>query len=467
MRINAFMRLLHTGKPLPLFLGFSFVIAWNQLLYASNILLLPPGNIPSLSIAHIFATLSIVIVCFGAAFASSRLTPLFCKREILHLVGFLGALASCGMSVTSAGFMDESAFIYCIAVTAGSGAWLTIAWYEQFSSQQLSGAFACYATCTILGLIIAAIVYILPKNMGIVCTVLMPVLATFSLRPIVTPVITAMTNNKEKDSSYRKLAGKTPTGMLIALGFISFTLGAIRFMQLPPDPMVFSTDVWLSVIVTNAIALVLAALFALMSFRRSVSIAFYAAISVLAFVAVTLVVPLELPGSLIGATASIGTNLIIVLVWLTLLSVINEKQVQTVWAFGLFIVSQFLGGLFGQLTALILNDNPVLLAIAMLLFLIAALFAVVGWQQKQIASTPPHSTIEIKVERLAKDKGLSAREQEILRIWATGYDTPHIARELSISKNTVKTHISHIYTKIDVGSRAEILKLLEKYENHP
>jgi LuxR family maltose regulon positive regulatory protein len=53
---------------------------------------------------------------------------------------------------------------------------------------------------------------------------------------------------------------------------------------------------------------------------------------------------------------------------------------------------------------------------------------------------------------------LSARELDVLRLMAAGYSNPEIARELIISVGTVKTHTSHIYSKLNAGHRSEAIK---------
>jgi len=50
---------------------------------------------------------------------------------------------------------------------------------------------------------------------------------------------------------------------------------------------------------------------------------------------------------------------------------------------------------------------------------------------------------------------LSARELEVLRLLTTHLSSTEIARELYVSKNTVRSHIGHIYDKLGAHSRAE------------
>jgi DNA-binding NarL/FixJ family response regulator len=50
--------------------------------------------------------------------------------------------------------------------------------------------------------------------------------------------------------------------------------------------------------------------------------------------------------------------------------------------------------------------------------------------------------------------GLSAREAQVLRLVAAGKSNRSIATELFISERTVERHVSNIFIKLDVSSRA-------------
>jgi DNA-binding NarL/FixJ family response regulator len=50
--------------------------------------------------------------------------------------------------------------------------------------------------------------------------------------------------------------------------------------------------------------------------------------------------------------------------------------------------------------------------------------------------------------------GLTARELEVLRLIAAGATNKAVAAELVLSERTVDRHVSNIFTKVNVASRA-------------
>ena len=48
---------------------------------------------------------------------------------------------------------------------------------------------------------------------------------------------------------------------------------------------------------------------------------------------------------------------------------------------------------------------------------------------------------------------LSERELDVLRLLGTDLDGPDIARELTVSLSTVRTHTNRIYAKLGVNNR--------------
>jgi DNA-binding NarL/FixJ family response regulator len=61
-----------------------------------------------------------------------------------------------------------------------------------------------------------------------------------------------------------------------------------------------------------------------------------------------------------------------------------------------------------------------------------------------------------------KDYALSDRETEILKLTVDGYPAKAIAEKLFLSSHTVRKHISNIYTKLHVSSKAQAIKIATK-----
>jgi DNA-binding CsgD family transcriptional regulator len=78
---------------------------------------------------------------------------------------------------------------------------------------------------------------------------------------------------------------------------------------------------------------------------------------------------------------------------------------------------------------------------------------VVAAVQEQLADAMPG---------LHEALGLSGREHEVLRLLVAGRSNAEIAEALFISPRTATTHVSHLYAKLGVGSRAEAIALAHR-----
>ncbi|HEY7418021.1 MAG TPA: LuxR C-terminal-related transcriptional regulator, partial [Ktedonobacteraceae bacterium] len=58
---------------------------------------------------------------------------------------------------------------------------------------------------------------------------------------------------------------------------------------------------------------------------------------------------------------------------------------------------------------------------------------------------------------------LTMQEQRVLRLFLAGLSKPEIAQELVVSINTIKTHLRHIYQKLNVTSRAEARDVAHRF----
>ena len=63
----------------------------------------------------------------------------------------------------------------------------------------------------------------------------------------------------------------------------------------------------------------------------------------------------------------------------------------------------------------------------------------------------------LKPQRTDQDYSLTARERQIVEGLVRGLRNKHIARELRVHESTVKMHLHHIYTKLHLGGRRQLV----------
>jgi DNA-binding NarL/FixJ family response regulator len=108
--------------------------------------------------------------------------------------------------------------------------------------------------------------------------------------------------------------------------------------------------------------------------------------------------------------------------------------------------------------------------------LIAAIRALRGGVMQispQIAAKLVHQLYDDskpKVESISKKfewfNTLTKREREIFTLIATGLDNEGIAKKLNIAEQTVRNHVSIIYSKLGVKDRFEIIQLANEIRYH-
>jgi DNA-binding CsgD family transcriptional regulator len=88
---------------------------------------------------------------------------------------------------------------------------------------------------------------------------------------------------------------------------------------------------------------------------------------------------------------------------------------------------------------------------------VAILFATLGiWLGNLLTPRPRGPEFELNSAAIA-ELGISAREVEVLSHLADGASNKLIARRLDISPNTVKTHISRLFEKLEATNRTEAI----------
>lgn len=99
--------------------------------------------------------------------------------------------------------------------------------------------------------------------------------------------------------------------------------------------------------------------------------------------------------------------------------------------------------------------------------LIAAFFAAIGiWlgrrvavQRKETRSQPPAQPLDAHtLERTLTTLRITQREYEVLQLIAQGLSNQEIASKMFVSLNTVKTHTSNLFSKLDAQRRTQAVE---------
>jgi DNA-binding CsgD family transcriptional regulator len=58
---------------------------------------------------------------------------------------------------------------------------------------------------------------------------------------------------------------------------------------------------------------------------------------------------------------------------------------------------------------------------------------------------------------------ITPTELEVIRLVSEGMSNPEIGTRLFMSRGTVKTHLGHVFTKLDVSNRTELARLASRH----
>lgn len=175
-----------------------------------------------------------------------------------------------------------------------------------------------------------------------------------------------------------------------------------------------------------------------------------------------------------------GAETFSLLATLVLVSVSTRNTTNAInifaWGFGLYYagipVGAFIGRWANSLLALEYNYF-LLMVIFVVLSLVAYVILILGnfsftttilavEQAKNLTPLNENTSIEHACNDIANRFLLTSKETEILNYLARGRNVPYIQEKLVISQNTVKAHVKHIYSKLNIHSQQELIDLVEE-----
>lgn len=185
--------------------------------------------------------------------------------------------------------------------------------------------------------------------------------------------------------------------------------------------------------------------------------------------------------SMAAEVAVVGRTMLSPILWLAIVDSCSRRQEDCTSLIGsVFLVTEALSGAVSYLMV------PLLHSIAdfgeygtVYLVAMASIMAVSSFVVVLFAHMPVNITDEEKsegrslddgydrrcdalVERAARMYGLSSREAQVLSLLYRDLGAERIAKELCVSVNTAQTHSKHIYRKMGVHSRAEVISAVDE-----
>ena len=98
---------------------------------------------------------------------------------------------------------------------------------------------------------------------------------------------------------------------------------------------------------------------------------------------------------------------------------------------------------------------------------IALFFTALGiWVGVRLTSSGAQQPFEKNIKALTY-LGISDREYEVLTLLAQGLSNKEIADSLFVSTNTIKTHLAHLYDKLEVSRRQQAINKAKELKMIP
>lgn len=177
---------------------------------------------------------------------------------------------------------------------------------------------------------------------------------------------------------------------------------------------------------------------------------------------------------------SAGNTLFDIVAWTVLIAASSRNLKASVaifaWGRGVSGVGTVLGAALGVWSYQAFGSDPrVVAAVQGVIILVFVGYAMIGLKKFSFADaiagvTPavetvaqtPENQFEERCRLVAQRYGLTARELEVFMMLARGRDRTYIQEQLTVSRNTVKAHVKHIYAKLGIHAHQDLIDLVEK-----
>lgn len=176
------------------------------------------------------------------------------------------------------------------------------------------------------------------------------------------------------------------------------------------------------------------------------------------------------------ALNSVAIQMLRILLWILILVIVSSRRALSVRIFGivagLYLTGISFGSLLGQVFsqqgfAALPNAMNFLTMGAVVMLALCFVFIFTEADANSLMHFVPkkeNGSLKNRCLALAASRKLSSREEDVMELIASGRDIAYIQNKLCLSKSTVSTHRTHIYQKLGIHSKQELLDLLEQVD---
>lgn len=454
--------------------GFSLFWVWIFLVFQTNLfspslfsvhaITLPPWIIPLSSYALVFAVL-------GLLFKRKGIVP--CNRwyhRAIPLSMSLG-IGICGLlTVFSLDFATLNvALVIGGGLILGAGtACLHTEWGRMMGKLGSRKTIIHGIVATIFAAVLLLVLTVLPTPLLLLCTIAIPPASMLLLQSEAKRYSRTFYQHGMDSKS------KIPWKWLLTSFLQGFSFGIAQAVLLLGNYGETAMILTAGSFALSTLILVVCALFFKMDFNQLIYQVGFLIIAAGFLLAALL--GIDSPSSLF--VHSTGYRFVDIMMWALCVYMVKQHNLSANWVFACTTCALLVGRVIGALTGSILSvldegasvslDGQALVITMVFVLLASALLLsskknlTTGWGMIRPGDNEDYlSNFDMGCKLVCREYSLTAREEEVFVLLARGHNRTRMCETLTLSKETVKTHIRNIYRKMDIHSQQDAFFLVE------
>lgn len=446
--------------------GLGFYYAWTFVLF-SRVDSFPTMGVIPIDRVSFYAIYSLSFIAIAALYHATerKVWAHFNDARYTRLIG----PACMGLGTLILGFLPAvsigAGFFIIAGILAGAGtAALLLSWGRFFAKIKSYRIVVHILLAFFIATILRWVVLEVPTELGIVLCALLPILSAIVL---ITSRYSEEHARVNKDSAQKNTLLK----LIICLAVMSFLYGSVRNLSLFV-PSLVSEDPY-SHTVRAFIFLAMALMVTLMLHGPMVTRFYRVAMFAMIVGAAGICLNVESITQASLLTLSCGQYFFQGMIWMTSAYALVSASNKVLSTFALALLTSEIGALIGgTLTSATANAWPFPMdieatfnALCVALVVVVCFVFMFLFKEKDMdifaanrdqVLMSADEAIQLRCEEVSEQAGLTKREMEVLVFLVKGRSVPYISEKLTLSPSTIKTHVKHIYKKIDVHSKQEL-----------